>query len=69
MQNQTLNSIPHSPGFALRRVLHSELDVEAWITSLARGASFAGWVVVSDARDALELILRSAIEGEVSILS
>ena len=46
-------SIPHSPGFAFRRVLHNEFDVQAWVTSLARGANFTGWVVVSDARDAL----------------
>ena len=47
-----------SPGFAFRRILYSEFDVEAGVTSLARGANFTGWVVVSDARDALEWILR-----------
>lgn len=47
------NSMQHSPGFTFRRVLRNEFDVEAWVTSLARGANFTGWVIVSDARDAL----------------
>ena len=53
LQNEMFNSMQHSPGFAFRRFLHNEFDVEAWVTSLARGANFTGWVIVSDARNAL----------------